>query len=100
MICVLCGTVIQDGETSITETISSVCERCKKVASFEAAPLSHPKIKSGGSERDEKTEAVRNVEKTTDSKPVREERLLPSRKVKRQLQEPREQSKHSTSRAR
>jgi hypothetical protein len=36
-------------------------------------------------DRDENTEAVRNVEKATDSKPVRGETLLRSRKLKRQL---------------
>jgi len=38
-------------------------------------------------ERDEKTEAVRNVEKTTDSEPVQGEDLLKSDKLKRKLSE-------------
>jgi len=38
-------------------------------------------------ERDENTEAVRNVEKTTDSEPVQGEDLLKSDKLKRKLSE-------------
>jgi len=38
-------------------------------------------------ERDENTEAVRNVEKATDSKPVKGEQLLESEELKRKLRE-------------
>ena len=38
-------------------------------------------------ERDENTEAVRNVEKATDSEPVNGEELLESEELKRQLRE-------------
>lgn len=37
--------------------------------------------------RDENTEAVRNVEKSTDSEPVQDEDLLKSDKLKRKLSE-------------
>jgi hypothetical protein len=38
-------------------------------------------------ERDENTEAVRNVEKATDSEPVQGEELLESEELKRKLRE-------------
>ena len=38
-------------------------------------------------ERDENTEAVRNVEKATDSEPVNGEELLESEELKRQYRE-------------
>jgi len=44
-------------------------------------------------ERDENTEAVRNVEKATESEPVQGEELLESEELKRQL---REAKKHLT----
>jgi len=48
-------------------------------------------------ECDENTEAVRNVEKATDSEPVKGEDLLESEKLQRQLQQARERLKrHST----
>jgi transcriptional regulator of met regulon len=44
-------------------------------------------------EHDENEEAVRNVEKITDSEPVKGEDLLASEEAKRQLREAKQQSK-------
>ena len=45
------------------------------------------------SERDENEEAVRNVEKATDSEPVKGEDILESEEAKRLLREAKQQSK-------
>ncbi len=44
-------------------------------------------------ERDENTEAVRNVEKATESEPVKGEELLESEELKRKLAEAKKQIK-------
>jgi len=49
-------------------------------------------------ERDENTEAVRNVEKATDSKPVQGEQLLRSKKLQRQLQQARQRLQRDSKR--
>jgi hypothetical protein len=47
-------------------------------------------------ERDENEEAVRNVEKATDSEPVKGEDILESEEAKRLLREAKQQSKSGT----
>jgi len=44
-------------------------------------------------DRDENTEAVRNVEKATESEPVKGEELLESEELKRRLREAKESEK-------
>ena len=51
-------------------------------------------------ERDENTEAVRNVEKATDSEPARGETLLWSRTLKRELAKARERLHYGRKRKR
>jgi hypothetical protein len=47
-------------------------------------------------ERDENTKAVHNVEKATDSKPVKGEELLESAELKRQLREAKESEQQNS----
>ncbi|SRR6266513_3398529 len=64
-ICVVCDTVIRDGEPSVKETISSVCERCKKLQRLAATQLFHLETKSGkfrGVRADTNKEGLEQVE--------------------------------------